>query len=191
MHAQPPKITWLIGPVDGSFRGPFPLFAGDLLIHFGTEPLGRNQPTIRDLWQMSQESELWFAHKREDLPPGCQRQPFELGISEDDTGNGEMMDAPNFWRVGTGDRLVLIGERAWLETGMCYLILESHQSALVYWTLEDGRMPMPEEALSACPSPEDALRLGWAQSAVAKLTTMGPAKTMATDGRIKPEKCCH
>ena len=174
----------MLGPVDGSFSGPFPLFAGDLLIHFRTELQGLGQPGICDMWQMSSGSQLWFAHKREHIPPGFELQPSEVEGSNDGTGDGEVMHAPNFWRVRAGDRLALIGERPYLETGMCYMILEFPKSALVYWVREDGLMPMPEEALSASSSPDDALRLGWAKRAVAKVTALGPPRTIATDWRI-------
>lgn len=112
-------------------------------------------------------------------------QPSEVEESNDGTGDSEVMNAPNFWRVRAGDRLVLIGERSYLETGMSYHILEFRESALVYWVREDGRMPMPEEALAASPSPDDALRLGWARRAVAKVTALGPPRTMAADWRIR------
>jgi hypothetical protein len=184
MDSTPPKIKWMIGPVDGSFHGPFPLFAGDLLIHFRTELHGLGQPGICDLWQMSSGSQLWFAHRRELVPPGFPLHRSEVAGSTHEMEDGEVMHAPNFWRVRAGDRLVLIGERSYLETGVCYHILEFRESALVYWVREDGLMPMPEEALSASPSPDDPLRLGWARRAVAKVTSLGPPRTMAADWRI-------
>ncbi len=174
----------MIGPVDGSFHGPFPLFAGDLLIHFRTELQGLGQPGICDMWQMSSGSQLWFAHRRELVPPGFQLHRSEVAGSTHEMEDGEMMHAPSFWRVRAGDRLVLIGERPNLEAGMCYHILEFRESALVDWVREDGLMPMPEEALSASPSPDDALRLGWARRAVAKITALGPPRTMAAEWRI-------
>ena len=185
MDSPPQKKTWMIGPVDGSFHGPFPLFAGDLLIHFRTELQGLGQPGICDMWQMNRGSQLWFAHKREHITPGFELQPSEVEGSNDGTGDGEVMHAPNFWRVRAGDRLALIGERPHFETGMGYHLLEFRESALVYWAREDGLMPMPEEALSASPSPDDALRVGWARRAVAKITALGPPRTMAMDWRIK------
>ena len=174
----------MIGPVDGSFSGPFPLFDGDLLIHSRTELQGLGQPGICDMWQMSSGSQLWFAHRRELVPPGFPLHRSEVEGLHRGTGEGEVIHAPNFWRVRACDRLALFGERSYLETGMCYHILEFRESALVYWVREDGLMPMPEEALSASPSPDDALRLGWARRAVAKITALGPPRTMAAEWRI-------
>lgn len=174
----------MIGPVDGSFHGPFPLFAGDLLIHFRTELQGLGQAGIRDMWQMSSGSQLWFAHQRELVPPGFQLHRFEVEGSNRGTRDGEVMHAPNFWRVRAGDRLALIGERPYLETGMCYLILEFSKCSLVYWVRENGLMPTPEEAISASPFPDDPRRLGWARRAVAKVTALGPPRTLAADWRI-------
>ncbi len=184
MDSPPPKIQWTLGPVDSSFGGPFPLFAGDLLIHFRTAFSGLGQPTICDMWQMNRGSQLWFAHRKELVPPGFQWHRSEVEGSNPETEDDEVMQAPHFWRVRAGDRLTLIGERPYLEAGMCSMILEFRESALVYWLRQDGQMPTPEEALSASPSPNDSLRLDWARRAVSKVTALGPPRTLATDWRL-------
>ena len=181
MDAQPPKVTWMIGPFDGSFAGPFPLSAGDLLLHFSSESGGLSQSGIGDLWQMCSAAQLWCADRKELMPPGFQLHHSELGGSNGGTGSGDVMHFPNLWRVRAGDRLALIGERLHADSGMCYIILEFQKSALVYWLREDGTMPMPEEALSASPSPDDAKRLVWTKRAVSKVAALGPPKIRVKD----------
>ena len=187
-------MKWFITRFNGSETGKLKLLPGDLLLHFRTPLLGSGKPEVLDLWQMNQEGYLWLTNKQSDMPPG-----FELQLDEvcnaaasrmmdkvkQGWSLGEKAEAPNIWRVRTGDRLALLGERAWQEGGVLHGIFEFDTSALAYWLREDGDMPLMEEAMAGAPAEEDAMRLEWARCALSKVTTMGVPRVMATDWRIE------
>jgi hypothetical protein len=186
-------MKWLVSSFDGSESGNLKLLPGDLLMHFRTPLFSSDKPGVLDLWQMKDEGQLRITNKEAELPPGFELHPTEVCnalaysmTTKLSSGRepGDIIYAPNIWRVCAGDRLTLIGERPWLEDRMMLGLFDFKESALVYWLRKGGQMPFMEEALAATPSDGDTKRQEWGRRAVAKVAAMGLPRVMAEEWRI-------
>jgi hypothetical protein len=186
-------MKWLISSFDGSESCDLKLMPGDLLMHFRTPLFSDDKPEILDLWLMKEEGQLRITNKEAEMPPGFELHPTEVGDAlayrmmeklKKGWKPGEIVEAPNIWRVRTGDRLTLLGERPWLEDGMMLGLFEFRKSALAYWLRKDGQMPFMEEALAGAPSDEDTKRKEWGRRAYSKVAAMGLPREMAEEWTI-------
>ena len=186
-------MKWFLSSFDGSESGNLKLLPGDLLMHFRTPLLSGDRPEILDLWLMKEESQFRITNKEIEMPPGFELHPDEVcnapayRMTEKLNGGwepGDIVHAPNIWRVRAGDRLTLIGERPWLDGGMMLGLFDFKESALAYWLRGDGQMPFFEEALALAPSEGDTKRQEWGRRALARVSAMGLPREMATEWRI-------
>ena len=99
-----------------------PLFEGDLVIHFLGSMFESENGGIGDFWVMTGGENFTITSNESDFPPGFELHPTE--VSDGMTYRmerlrsgwrpGEIVTAPNIWRVKEGDRVLLLGERSWL-----------------------------------------------------------------------------
>lgn len=128
-----------------------------------------------------------------DFPPGFELHPTEarnkfayrmLKRIRAGWKPGEVMTAPNIWRVQGGDRLVLMGRRSMAKSGEFFGLFEFDTCALVYWLTSDRAMPDLEQAMGVCHSCEDALHAGWMRTAFEFVQSRGTSRVIDTEWRL-------
>ena len=170
-----------------------PLFEGDLVIHFLGSMFESENGGIGDFWVMKGGENFTITSNESDFPPGFELHPTE--VSDGMTYRlmerlrsgwrpGEIVTAPNIWRVKEGDRVLLLGERSWLPGGEFCSVFEFSECALVFWLTASMQMPLPLEGMGAEPSMHDEKRMIWMKTAVDYVKRLGLPRSMAFEWRI-------
>lgn len=172
-----PAAKWKTCDFDGSVPPPLTLWPGDLVIHLHPDILAE-KAKISDFWEMADYSELILTSRAEDFPDG-----ISIQIPSDGDPAG---DPPNVWRVLTGDRVLLIGER---PQGPIKFLVNFRECALVYWRYAEDELPTPMEALQDTePSGSIAMKEKM-RIAVAKIAAIGTPHEFSEDWSIRdPEQ---
>lgn len=184
---------WLRANFDGSESLLLPgLCDGDLVMHFRTS-MWNTTPEVLDFWIMNGGEIFSITNKEEEFPPG-----FELHYTEarkahahtvarriKERGHpGEVMHSLNIWRVKAGDRVVLIGERSWLDGGVMLHVHDFSECALVFWMHDDGEWPTVEEMIELGSKQGQEPQISWGKVAVQKVIAMGTPSSIAEDWRL-------
>lgn len=170
------------------------LWKGDMILHFPTSLFPPETAVPADFWIMSQPGTLGIASREKDLPSWFILRPTER---EGDTEVNSSMQALlslsyeepvvtlNSWRVKTGDRIVLVMARPWLDKGVDCWLLDMQANALVYWTRPDGSVPLGVDGGGSEPQ-EHPSAADWLRAASAYVSRQGPPREIEFDWKMPP-----
>jgi hypothetical protein len=151
----------------------WPCRRGDFLMWFGFSGIFSGPGAIRcyDLWEMRDGYHVTITNRFEDLPPWFRLHPSEICDSfvykmYEQIERGDYppspMDAPNLWRLKSGDRVAWVGadrpERRAVDGILA--VLDCDECALLVG--EGDRGGLEEFAGFGCPSTPEMARQGLA-----------------------------
>ena len=168
----------------------YPAFPSDVMIHARPDGLGQPQEHgILDFWFFHGGEKITITDQSKDFPCGFELHPSEVedDLRAEDIGRrlNAPVIAPNYWRLRTGDHLLIAGERPDFPGGVTIFDFIFQPCALACWRQPDGAQPFSEE-LAAVPRPyeNNPIAIERMQHAVQAFLKSPPSREISHDWLI-------